>query len=59
LGSRWRFGLVAGLTLSFLTVALAIPAVTYADYRVAEELVAFVLLIRKQRGRDTGRVASA
>ena len=58
-GSRWRFGLVSGLGLSFLTVAMAIPVVTFFIYRGLEEVIALPLLIRKKRGGETGRVRSA
>jgi hypothetical protein len=58
-GSRWRFGLISGLGLSLLTVAMVIPFVTYLIYRALEELIALVLLIRKEHGRETGRVRSA
>jgi hypothetical protein len=58
-GSRWRFGLVAGLGLSSLTFAMAVPFVAFALYRALEEVIALFLLVRQQRGADTGRVRSA
>jgi hypothetical protein len=33
--------------------------VTYLIYRALEDLIALVLLLRKKRGHETGRVRSA
>lgn len=56
---RWRFGLVAGLALSFLTFPIAILGVTYLYYWLLEQAVAAPLKVLERRGRDTGRVRSS
>lgn len=53
---RWQFGLTAGLALSLLTFALAVPAVTYYVYALIERSIARVLVELKKRGAYDGHI---
>jgi hypothetical protein len=42
-----------------LSFSMAVPLVTFLLYRGIEELIAFVLELRRRGGADTGRVRAA
>jgi hypothetical protein len=46
---RWRFGLAAGLGLGVLAFPMLVPAIAFAGYRVLEEVLAFVLIVKRRR----------